>query len=114
MAAHSVGPELPCSLVLDIPFPNSRLASIALQALGVDKELSALVRRELSTAAPADTPSAAAALDSETVLRVRYCASTNRMLRVAVNSFLESLALVLEVMGELDVDVLEAQRGKTA
>jgi EKC/KEOPS complex subunit PCC1/LAGE3 len=32
------------------------------------------------------------------------------MLRVAVNSFLDSLALVLEVMEELDVDVVEARQ----
>lgn len=35
-----------------------------------------------------------------------YRATTNRMLRVAVNGFLESLGVVLGVMEELDVDVL--------
>jgi EKC/KEOPS complex subunit PCC1/LAGE3 len=34
------------------------------------------------------------------------------MLRVAVNSFLESLALVMEVMEELDVDVVEARQAQ--
>lgn len=34
------------------------------------------------------------------------------MLRVAVNSFLDSLALVMEVMEELDVDVVEAQQAQ--
>jgi EKC/KEOPS complex subunit PCC1/LAGE3 len=34
------------------------------------------------------------------------------MLRVAVNSFLESLALVLEVQEELDVDVVEARQAQ--
>lgn len=43
------------------------------------------------------------------VLRVHYRATTNRMLRVALNSFMDSLALVLEVMEKLDADVLEAQ-----
>lgn len=41
-----------------------------------------------------------------TVLRTEYKAATNRMLRVAVNGFMESLGVVLEVMEELDVDVL--------
>lgn len=43
--------------------------------------------------------------DSGTVLRTEYNATTNRMLRVAVNGFMESLAVVLQVMEELDVDV---------
>ncbi|GKT82993.1 transcription factor Pcc1 [Colletotrichum tofieldiae] len=37
-------------------------------------------------------------------------ATTNRMLRVAVNGLMESLNLVVEVMEELDVDVLEHGR----
>ncbi|KAK5115344.1 hypothetical protein LTR62_001544 [Meristemomyces frigidus] len=41
-----------------------------------------------------------------TVLRVDYKATTNRMLRVAVNGFFESLGVVIQVMEELDVDVL--------
>ena len=41
-----------------------------------------------------------------TVLRTEYKATTNRMLRVAVNGFMESLGLVLGIMEELDVDVL--------
>jgi EKC/KEOPS complex subunit PCC1/LAGE3 len=32
------------------------------------------------------------------------------MLRVAVNGFMESLSVVLQVMEELDVDVLEAKK----
>ena len=43
---------------------------------------------------------------SDTVLRTEYKATTNRMLRVAVNGFMESLGVVLAVMEELDVDVL--------
>jgi EKC/KEOPS complex subunit PCC1/LAGE3 len=35
------------------------------------------------------------------------------MLRVAVNGFMESLNLVLEVMEKLDEDVLAAGRGKS-
>ena len=45
--------------------------------------------------------------ESTTVLRTEYRATTNRMLRVAVNGFMESLGVVLQVMEELDVDVLE-------
>ena len=42
-----------------------------------------------------------------TVLRTEYKATTNRMLRVAVNGYMESLGVVLGVMEELDVDVLD-------
>lgn len=41
-----------------------------------------------------------------TVLQTEYKATTNRMLRVAVNGFMESLGVVLGVMEELDTDVL--------
>ena len=41
-----------------------------------------------------------------TVLRTEYKATTNRMLRVAVNGFMESLGVVIGIMEELDVDVL--------
>ncbi len=39
-------------------------------------------------------------------MRTEYKATTNRMLRVAVNGFFESLNVVVQVMEELDVDVL--------
>ena len=45
-------------------------------------------------------------IEKLTVLCVEYRATTNRMLRVAVNGFMESLGVVLGVMEELDVDVL--------
>ena len=48
----------------------------------------------------------------ETILRTEYKASTNRMLRVAVNGFMESLSVVLGVMEELDVDVLGVEDSK--
>lgn len=44
--------------------------------------------------------------ENRTVLCTEYKATTNRMLRVAVNGFMESLGVVLGVMEELDVDVL--------
>ena len=46
--------------------------------------------------------------ENKTVLTTEYKATTNRMLRVAVNGFMESLGVVLGVMEELDVDVLES------
>lgn len=88
-----------------MPFPDARLASVALQALRVDKELSGLVKRELTTVAAPESSDA-----GETILRVGYKATTNRMLRVAVNSFMDSLALVLEVQEEMDVDVIESEK----
>jgi len=42
---------------------------------------------------------------AKTVLEVIYAATTNRMLRVAVNGFWESLGVVVQVMAELDEDV---------
>lgn len=86
-----------------MPFPTARLSTIAMKALSVDRELSPLVQRQFYTVAAADG-------SPETcVLRIHYKATTNRMLRVAVNGFMDSLSLVLEVMERLDADVLEAQ-----
>ncbi|EER27059.1 hypothetical protein CPC735_023950 [Coccidioides posadasii C735 delta SOWgp] len=50
--------------------------------------------------------------ESLTVLQTEYKATTNRMLRVAVNAFMESLGVVLGVMEELDVDVLGSELGR--
>lgn len=94
--------------VIDLPLPTERLASSALQALRVDKELSPLVRRSFSIIPPAGGIKDGSALTLEkTVLRTEYKATTNRMLRVAVNGFMENLTVVLGVMEELDVDVIE-------
>jgi EKC/KEOPS complex subunit PCC1/LAGE3 len=76
-----------------------------MRALSVDKQLSALVQRQFSTVAGNELGG------EKSVLRVEYKATTNRMLRVAVNAFFDSLALVIEVMEQLDVDVIEAQNG---
>lgn len=70
-----------------------------MQALQVDAELSPLVRRQFSLAAMDGQ-------DVQNILRTEYKATTNRMLRVAVNGFMESVGVVLQVMEELDVDVL--------
>ena len=118
--------------VISVPLPTHRLASSALRALSVDAEISPLVHRSFSLAssdasnsnysngsriadalAPLNGDGALAleagyAVDDEelTILRTEYTATTNRMLRVAVNGFMESLGVVLGVMEELDVDVL--------
>ena len=85
---------------LNIPFPTAPLASTAQKALFVDAELSPLVRRSSQLCA---SPTAA---DGNSVLRVVYAATTDRMLRVAVNGFFESLGVVVGAMKELDVDVI--------
>ncbi|KAJ6179967.1 hypothetical protein N7519_010428 [Penicillium mononematosum] len=110
-------PEFPCSLTISLPLPTNRLASCALRALEVDAELSPLVRRTLTLVAPAvEAPSEPQEKrqkqdpdESKTVLKITYTATTNRMLRVSVNGFMESLGVVLGVMAELDVDVLKAE-----
>ncbi|KAI4115584.1 MAG: hypothetical protein LQ345_003842 [Seirophora villosa] len=124
-------PDFPCSLVIAIPLPTHRLASSALRALQVDAELSPLVRRSFSlvspdesrsdarnglggaqssNANPAEEPASGdVPVEEKTVLRTEYQATTNRMLRVSVNGFLESMGVVLGIMQELDVDVLAAQ-----
>lgn len=106
-----------------MPLPTHRLALSALRALQVDVELSSLVSRSFSLAVPShplasritangfdDAGKHTVGLESEeqekTVLRTEYKATTNRMLRVAVNGFMESLGVVLGIMEELDVDVV--------
>ena len=92
--------------VIDVPFPDERLAKIALRTLSVDKELSPLVDRSFDLVDPAEHQSNGDVVAaSKTALRVTYRASTNRMLRVSVNGFLESLRLVVQVMEDLDVDL---------
>lgn len=100
------GPEkmasetFPCKITIDTPFPTARLADAALQTLSVDQELSPLVRREFQTLSPSTASS------EKSLLRTIYSATTNRMLRVSVNGFFESLRVVLQVIEELDADVI--------
>ena len=107
----------PAHRVIQTPFPTHRLASSALKALQVDAEISPLVRRsfKLVQGSKSDAPNGThpttngeATIDenAKTVLLTEYKAKTNRMLRVAVNGFMESLGVVLGVMERLDVDVL--------
>jgi EKC/KEOPS complex subunit PCC1/LAGE3 len=68
---------------------------------------------ETSIATALPTTSAASSHASDdgdaTVLRTIYSATTNRMLRVSVNGFFESLSVVLQTIEELDVDVIQAK-----
>ena len=86
-----------------------------MRALQVDAELSPLVRRKFALVpsnptSPVNgrTDDAQVEDEAHTILRTEYSATTNRMLRVAVNGFMESLGVVLQVMEELDVDILES------
>lgn len=115
---HQAIQKLTESRTINLPFPTHRLASSALQTLEVDTELSAHVRRTITLAHPSREDLAGPREkkqkqdpdESKTVLQTTYSATTNRMLRVAVNGFMESLGVILGVMAELDVDVLEAER----
>ncbi|KAK3640915.1 hypothetical protein LTR56_011565 [Elasticomyces elasticus] len=110
MAETTVDLDFPCSLLIHIPFPTHRLAKTALRTLAVDEELSLLVKRSFSLVVVAadslDASPEAQDNESATVLRVDYKATTNRMLRVAVNGFFESLGVIIQIMEELDADVL--------
>ena len=98
---------------ISIPLPSYRLASCALRALQVDVELSPFVRRsfslkQLGTSTGCVTFAQRAQMKEDhfrTILSTEYRATTNRMLRVATNGFMESLSLTLAVMEELDVDI---------
>ncbi|KAF2215044.1 hypothetical protein CERZMDRAFT_36532, partial [Cercospora zeae-maydis SCOH1-5] len=85
-----------------IPFPTNRLALAALRTLSVDQELSPLVKRHFTLVEPASDI-------QSTVLKTEYKATTNRMLRVSVNGFFESLGTVIQTMEELDLDVVHAK-----
>ncbi|KAI5288976.1 hypothetical protein KEM52_000962, partial [Ascosphaera acerosa] len=96
----------PYSLTVSIPLPSYRLADAAKRAIEVDKELSSSVSRQmrLESAHARDGE----ASEPPALLITEYRATTNRMLRVAVNGFMESLGVVLGVVAELDADVLAA------
>nr|XP_029476041.1 EKC/KEOPS complex subunit LAGE3 [Oncorhynchus nerka] len=71
--------------VLDVPFPSSREASIALQSLSPDREpRKGGISKELTV--------------SGCTLSVRWRADEARILRVSVGSFMDHLSLVMETM----------------
>ncbi|RKF55287.1 hypothetical protein OnM2_090003 [Erysiphe neolycopersici] len=100
--------QFPHALTIDIPFPDMRYATIALKALRVDSELSPLVRRNLITISPHKSPQQdySYPVTQNNILRTEYRAATNRVLRVALNGFMESLSVVIGIMEELDVDFI--------
>ncbi|KAF2239218.1 Pcc1-domain-containing protein [Viridothelium virens] len=118
-------PEFPCSLDIRIALPNHRLARTALNSLSVDQELSPLVRRSFSLVKPLSIPSNETSQvvngrsesyeddESKTILLTHYKATTNRMLRVAVNGFFESVGVVLQVMEELDLNAIHNESIET-
>ncbi|GAB7350392.1 hypothetical protein MBLNU459_g1013t1 [Dothideomycetes sp. NU459] len=88
--------DAPQSAVADDPFRASISTNAAPQG-SVD-----------AVTAHAQATTDGATADAEAaVLRTFYRATTNRMLRVAVNGFFESMGVVLQVMEELDVDVIQ-------
>ncbi|CAG8492316.1 6959_t:CDS:2 [Funneliformis caledonium] len=77
------------SLTLTIPFPSSRLASIAERTLNVDKELkSDQVKRIIST-------------DDDKLIVTFDCASV-KLLRVSVNSLLDMIIMITKTMDAFD------------
>ncbi|PHH64547.1 hypothetical protein CDD81_4326 [Ophiocordyceps australis] len=101
MASPPASPDedFPCTLALSIPFLTPRIATIALETLEADPERSPLVRRQLCLDTSPDI----------SFLQVNYQATTNRMLRVAVNSFMDNLQLFIQVIQQLDVDVINKE-----
>lgn len=89
--------------------PSRHLTTIAQRTLSVDAELSPLVRRALSIVKPPNSNPA----EAEVALLVNYAATTNRMLRVAVNGFIESIGVVIGVMKDLDIDVVYDDQNET-
>lgn len=82
-----------------------------MRTLSVDQELSPLVRRRFEVMRSSLEEEDSTGHDTlskkdKTVLKTFYRATTNRMLRVAVNGFFESMGVVLQVMEELDMDVI--------
>ncbi|XP_040914130.1 L antigen family member 3-like [Toxotes jaculatrix] len=70
---------------LDVPFPSSPEALIALRSLSPDREpRKGGISKQLSV--------------SGSTLSVRWSADEARILRVSVNSFLDHLSLVIETM----------------
>ncbi|KAM7368605.1 hypothetical protein PAMP_012929 [Pampus punctatissimus] len=70
---------------LDVPFPSSREAVIALSSLSPDRE-------------PRKGGISKQLMVSGSTLSVRWSADEARILRVSVNSFLDHLLLVVETM----------------
>ncbi|KAI6249991.1 hypothetical protein HI914_01894 [Erysiphe necator] len=103
--------QFPHALTIDIPFPDTRYASTALKALRVDPELSPFVRRSLTTiqTITSNQQDPLCTDIQKNILRAQYKATTNRVLRVALNGFMESLSVIIGVMEELDVESVNSR-----
>nr|XP_057911993.1 L antigen family member 3-like isoform X1 [Doryrhamphus excisus] len=76
---------------LDVPFPSSRDATIALRSLSPDRE-------------PRKGGISKQLMVSGSTLSVRWSADEARILRVSVKSFLDHLTLVMETMQMFPAD----------
>ncbi|XP_077593533.1 L antigen family member 3-like [Stigmatopora nigra] len=84
---------------LNVPFPSEREATIALRSLGADRQpRRSGARQHLEL--------------HRTVLTASWSADSARNLRVAVNSFIEHLDLVLETMIMFSTEEAESAEGK--
>ncbi|KAJ1978654.1 hypothetical protein H4R33_005925 [Dimargaris cristalligena] len=80
-------PEFPHRVQLEIPFPSEKAASIAAQALAVDRDLSA---SQISSTFTTEGNQ----------LHVVLEATNLRILRIATNSFFEMIIMVTNTLGE--------------
>ncbi|KAF9958702.1 hypothetical protein BGZ72_011069 [Mortierella alpina] len=82
-------------LTIQIPFPSSRLATVAASVLDVDKDLKPEVsRRFIST--------------QDNMLILDFQTSTLKLLRTVVNSSMEMVQMVVNTMGAFDTEQQDA------
>lgn len=60
-----------------------------------------------------DSTASSNSVSSTTNLQIEYTAATNRLLRVAVNGFFDSLRVVIHAMQELDTDTIDVPGTET-
>ncbi|RHZ87407.1 hypothetical protein Glove_35g22 [Diversispora epigaea] len=77
------------SMILNIPFPSSRLANIAQKVLKVDKELKTDQVERIITV-------------EEVNLIVKFKCSNIKILRISVNSILDMIIMVIKTMDAFD------------
>lgn len=96
------------SLVTTLPDSNSTIQGDTLNASLLANAAPTEPVHALAHAVPKKKmePGAKADHQDAAILKTEYKATTNRMLRVAVNGFFESLGTVIQVMEELDIDVV--------
>ncbi|XP_077996211.1 EKC/KEOPS complex subunit Lage3-like [Glandiceps talaboti] len=86
-ALDSTADSAVLSCELKVPFPTSREAEIALHTLSVDQEpRKGQVSKKLAV--------------KGTILQVNITAAEARLLRVAVNSFIDHLSLVVQTIDQ--------------